>query len=115
MYKAKSGRPRGDGHSCVGKLFLNCLLLEEAPCHAKRAESRPEQHHGRSTIRNAGTTADEEVNVGDAPSTGKGHRSGADNLFVGRNAKETIELLLVDRAVLDQRAAHGQAGSSQVP
>jgi hypothetical protein len=40
-YKQKSGRPRGNGHSCVGKL-VKLLTLQEAPRHTKRAKGRTE-------------------------------------------------------------------------
>ena len=43
-----------NGHSSVGKLFLDCLFLQEAPCHAKRAKGSAEQHDGGPAIRSGG-------------------------------------------------------------
>src|SRR5678815_2086088 len=50
VYK-QSGRPRGNGHSCVGKLFKR-LALQEASRHTKRAKGPTQQHYSCATIRN---------------------------------------------------------------
>ena len=36
----------------VASSWLNCLTLQEAPCNAKRANAKAEQHDGRAAIRN---------------------------------------------------------------
>jgi hypothetical protein len=51
--------PKKDCHSCIWKLTLGCLPLEEAPRHAGRAKGCAEQHHGHSTIGNLATLASE--------------------------------------------------------
>jgi hypothetical protein len=54
-YKQKSGRPKKDDHSCVGKLFKR-LALQEASRHTKRAEGRTEQHYRGAAVGNARNT-----------------------------------------------------------
>ncbi len=51
-YKQKSGRPKKDDHSCVGKLFKG-LALQEASRHTKRTEGRTEQHYCGAAVGNA--------------------------------------------------------------
>ena len=36
----------------VQKVWLNCLALQEAPCHAKRTKGSAEQHYRCATVRN---------------------------------------------------------------
>ena len=54
-YKQKSGRPKKDDHSCVGKLFKR-LALQEAARHTKRTEGRTEQHYRGAAVGNARNT-----------------------------------------------------------
>jgi hypothetical protein len=62
----KSGRPRGTATLVSGN-YLDCLFLEETPCHAKRAESRAEQHDSCASIWNLAAGRPKEGNVGDVP------------------------------------------------
>ena len=49
--QTKSGRPKRNGHSCVGK-FCNGLTLQETPGHAEGAERSTKQHYCSSAVWN---------------------------------------------------------------